>query len=199
MRYANTYDAIQESEVIGSLKVQPTISHHWSLQISCQEIHIGLSLTASNQNHSYETAKRAVPLSLVMNSLSKFKATIHDLQHFGQISENLRPSQNNLQIIEHRDITNNLDQLIAIISKMDLMITSDQTNALIAGILGIPTIVIAPPNSHFIFMRDGTSTPWYQNLSILRSTKWQGWQELRQPLEELITQKFIQFKTRLPV
>ena len=196
IRYANTYTEIQESEVIGSLKVHPAISHHFSLQINSQMMNIGLSLTASAQQNSYEAAKYEVPPSLVINSLSKFKATIHDLQNSDPISNKLRSSQKNLQIIEYNHITKNFDQLIAIISKMDLMITSDQNQALIAGNLGIPTIVIVPPNPHFIFMRDGTSTPWFRKLSILRSTKWQCWQELRQPLEVLITEKVIELKAK---
>ena len=71
-----------------------------------------------------------------------------------------------------------MEQLIALMSCLDVLVTSDQTNAFLAGTLGIPTLLIAPPNPHFAFMAAGDSTPWFSSLVILRSSAWQGWDEL---------------------
>ena len=112
----------------------------------------------------------------------------YDLQHFGSITSSAAA----FKCIEHFGITKDLDQLIALIGCLDILVTSDQTNAFIAGSLGIPTLVIAPPNPHFALMAEGEGTPWFSSITLLRSCSWMGWDELIDPfaqhLQALVSQ-----------
>jgi hypothetical protein len=72
-----------------------------------------------------------------------------------------------------------------LISCLDILVTSDQTNAFLGGILGIPTIVIVPPNPHFALMAEGKFTPWFESVRLIRSSAWRGWFDLRESFDAL--------------
>jgi hypothetical protein len=143
-------------------------------------IHVGLSLTAGTHQMTYKSQKRSVPIRVVEDALCSVDVDVHDLQHFGSITSSAAA----FKCIEHFGVTKDLDQLIALIGCLDILVTSDQTNAFIAGSLGIPTLVIAPPNPHFALMAEGEVTPWFSSITLLRSCSWMGWDELIDPFAQ---------------
>jgi len=172
MRYAFTPPLVRESQQRSAFEPHPALKRLWMLSLPEDTLNVGLSLSAGLQAGSYKTLKRSVPVSVVQRALVDSEAVVHDLRHFKDGELGLP------NIVSHDHITDDMEQLIALISALDILITSDQTNAFLAGLLGIPTLLIAPPNPHFAFMATGDSTPWFSSLVILRSSEWQGWDDL---------------------
>ena len=159
----------------------PLLINQWSNVLPTNRMQVGLSLSAGTHQGSYKTQKRSVPVSVVDNAMNSDDFDVHDLQHFGDIE----PRLGSFKCILHSRITLDLDQLIALISRLDILVTSDQTNAFLGGILGVPTIVIAPPNPHFALMSEGKFTPWVESVRLLRCTFWMGWDQLTDPFDSL--------------
>ena len=178
LRYASTPELVQASQGAPVLRPHPALKSYWMQSLSAASLHVGLSLTAGLQVGSYKTLKRSVPFSLVERMLVDSGAVVHDLRHF-------RPDEMSLpDLHSHPRLTDDIEQLIAFISCLDVLVTADQTNAFLAGMLGVPTLLIVSPNPHFAFMADGSKTPWFESLSIVRSTSWCGWDGVESEVEE---------------
>ena len=80
------------------------------------------------------------------------------------------------QAVEQRNPTtgkmNDLDDLVALISKLDLVITVCQTAVHVAGALGVPCICLTPsePNWRYGAVADDTM-PWYRSVKLIRQAK----------------------------
>ncbi len=65
-----------------------------------------------------------------------------------------------------------LDDLVALISKLDLVITVCQTAVHVAGALGIPTLCLTPSEPSWRYgAGDSPEMPWYKSVSLLRQEK----------------------------
>ena len=172
LRYASTPQLVYSSQQCPVFEPHPMLKRAWASSFSAAPFNVGLSLTAGLQLGSYKTLKRSVPVSVVERAIVDSFALIHDLRHFRPVELALP------NVVSYDQLTDDLEQLIAFISCLDILVTSDQTNAFLAGMLGIPTLLIAPPNPHFAFMAEGDSTPWFSSLTIVRSQKWRCWDEV---------------------
>jgi tetratricopeptide (TPR) repeat protein len=74
------------------------------------------------------------------------------------------------------------EDTIAVISLLDIVITSCTAIAHIAGALGKKTIVIVPVLSYFTWAIPGSKTDWYDSVHIIRQTNPENWNE---PLDKL--------------
>jgi len=177
LRYASSSQLVHSSQQHSVFEPHPVLKNSWMMSLSGVSLNIGLSLTAGLQAGSYKTLKRSVPVSVVEHAILESGAVVHDLRHFrdGELGF---PNA-----VSYDHLTDDIEQLIALMSCLDLLVTSDQTNAFLAGMLGIPTLLIAPPNPHFAFMAEGNSTPWFKSLVIVRSSLWQGWDALASEID----------------
>ena len=65
-----------------------------------------------------------------------------------------------------------IDELVALISKLDLVITVCQTSVHIAGALGIPTLCLTPSEPSWRYGAvDDCDMPWYSSVQLLRQAK----------------------------
>ena len=177
LRYASSSQLVHSSQQHSVFEPHPVLKNLWMMSLSDKSLNIGLSLTAGVQSGSYKTLKRSVPVSVVEHAILDSGAVVHDLRHFRDGELGIPNA------VSHDHLTDDIEQLIALISCLDLLVTADQTNAFLAGILGIPTLLIAPPNPHFAFMAEGNSTPWFNSLVIVRSSVWQGWEALASEID----------------
>ena len=177
LRYASSSQLVHSSQQHSVFEPHPVLKNLWMMSLSGKSLNIGLSLTAGVQSGSYKTLKRSVPVSVVEHAILDSGAVVHDLRHFRDGELGIPNA------VSHDHLTDDIEQLIALISCLDLLVTADQTNAFLAGILGIPTLLIAPPNPHFAFMAEGNSTPWFNSLVIVRSSVWQGWEALASEID----------------
>jgi len=67
---------------------------------------------------------------------------------------------------------NDLDELIALVSKLDLVVTVCQTAVHVAGALGVPTLCLTPsePSWRYGAVPDETM-PWYASVRLLRQAR----------------------------
>lgn len=173
LRYASHLGGITTSSATPQLQIHPSLDLLWKtkLDASCgPTLKVGVSLTAGNDRQLYQQQKRDVDANVVASALKDLDATLVDLQHRNQL---VIPSD--IKILYYPEITSDIDHLCALLSRLDLLITADQTNAFIGGMLGVPTVAIVPPNPHFMFMRSGDRTPWFASLRIVRASGWAQW------------------------
>ena len=158
------------------LQPQAGLIKLWNERMADQaggRLRVGVSITAGGGTQEYQQRKRDVDPNVVLPPLCEIGAAVIDLQHRAVLQT---PPQQDLAVMRFKGITRDLDQLCALISQLDLLITSDQTNAFLGGILGSPTLAVVPPNPHFMFGRQGAITPWFSSLRIARARHWAGWQ-----------------------
>jgi len=167
LRYGTSKEAIAATSGV-QLQLQPCLQTRWAQRLE-QEApsspRLGISLTAGGPTQEYQQRKREVPAEVVLQPLQDRDLTLIDLQHRGT-----------LPLLRFEGLTRDLDQLCALISQLDALITCDQTNAFLGGMLGIPTLVLVPPNPHFMFGRDGGRSLWFDSLRIVRAPRWADWQ-----------------------
>ena len=180
MRYGTTVSAIVSGAHGDQLRLQPNLVQLWSERLLLeprQHLRIGVSLTAGSPSQEYQQRKRSVDAAMVLGPLEQIGAIVIDLQHRDRLQESTIKS---LQPLRFEGVTRDLNHLCALISKLDLMISSDQTNVFLAGMLGVPTLAVVPPNPHFMFGREGSITPWFNSLRIVRAPRWADWDGARE-------------------
>lgn len=78
------------------------------------------------------------------------------------------------------DISNDIDDLAALIAALDAVVSCSNTTAHIAGALGVPTRVLLPGSRYVLWYwgHDGERTPWYPSLRLFRGPPRNTWHEL---------------------
>lgn len=74
------------------------------------------------------------------------------------------------------------DHTAAVISNLDLVITSCTSVAHMAGALGVPVWIIVPILPYYSWALPGNKTPWYDSVRLFRQSKQYSWDE---PFEEI--------------
>ena len=72
----------------------------------------------------------------------------------------------------------------AIISNLDLIITSDTSVAHLAGALGAPTWVLLNTNADWRWMLDREDSPWYPSMRLFRQENFGDWQQVFNTVEK---------------
>ena len=78
-------------------------------------------------------------------------------------------------IIDLSPVLKTWEDTAAALSCMDLVITSCTSIAHLSCALGIPTWVIVPIMSFYIWALPGDKSPWYESATIFRQTKFGNW------------------------
>jgi tetratricopeptide (TPR) repeat protein len=76
------------------------------------------------------------------------------------------------------DAMSNLDEAAALFAALDLVISVTNTNAHLAGALGIPAWVLLNESPDWRWLRAGDRSPWYPSMSLLRSKGEPRWANL---------------------
>ena len=174
LRYGASEQAIALAASV-PLTLQASLQALWAERLRREAVspmRIGISLTAGGVQQEYQQRKRDVKASIVLEPLQNRNITLIDLQHRAELSQ---LDQGGTQFLRFEGITRDLDQLCALISQLDALITCDQTNAFLGGMLGIPTLALVPPNPHFMFGRKGERSLWFDCLRIVRAPRWADW------------------------
>jgi tetratricopeptide (TPR) repeat protein len=140
---------------------------------------IGFSLNAGIDE--YNRLKRSCPFSSFLALWPARQMAMIDLDHYREDtykSRRVEAQAGGMELIAFDGVTNHLDHLCALISQLDLVITTQQTNAHLCGALGVACIVMLPQGPHFVYGNDGNTTPWYPSLHLLRLGGWHQWDGL---------------------
>lgn len=85
---------------------------------------------------------------------------------------------NDLRDVPFTDLRGDMTDWIAtaeLLAAMDLVITSDTSVAHCAAALGVPTWVVTPVLPYYTWARPGTTTPWYDSVTLYRQAKYGEW------------------------
>ncbi len=148
---------------------------------------LGISLMGGRQEDEYQKRKRSLPIRKTLELFKGREVVLVDLQHpkhpeeFEQISDEL-----GLQVLRFPCLTDDVQQLLTVMSCLDGLLTAQQTNAHLAAAVGLRSLVALPSVSHFVYGLD-SSTIWYPSLQLVRSHNFGDWDdcidELRNRLE----------------
>lgn len=128
---------------------------------------IGLRWTG-NPKFEHEQYRK-FPAEIVKNTFQNKQANFYSLEidHTPLFPEmqDLRPA---LVDWEHT---------AAILSSLDLVITSCTSVAHMSAALGVPTWIIIPILPYYIWALPGEKSPWYDSVTLFRQTKFRSWNE----------------------
>jgi ADP-heptose:LPS heptosyltransferase len=127
------------------------------------------------------STQKTIPLDRWGPILSLPGVTFVSLQ-YGECEEELRAAELEFGIRIIRDDAVNamldLDSLAAQVAAMDLVISTSNTTAHIAGALNVPTWTFVPQGygSFWHWFLERTDSPWYPSVRLLRQTSRGDWQ-----------------------
>lgn len=131
---------------------------------------IGISWFTSNNK---DGVIRNIPLEAWSELLNTADCNFYSLQHHIEASE-----VDGFNIIQPGfDPAKDIESLVALISALDGVITIDNSNAHIAGALGIDTILLLPKGYNFRWPEKdmGSKTIWYKSVKTRRQAKIGDW------------------------
>ncbi|MHA1539764.1 MAG: tetratricopeptide repeat protein [Alphaproteobacteria bacterium] len=140
------------------------------------DLKVGISWKSLNKTLG---APKTVTLADWEDILKQKGAFFVNLQ-YGDCTEDLAllKEKTGLEIYDdpNIDLREDLDGLAAQISTLDLVITTSNVTAHLAGALGIPALVLLPhvPLWHWFLGREGS--PWYPSLTFFRQYKKGDWE-----------------------
>ena len=112
---------------------------------------------------------------------------------YGDINQSVQEinqlSNNKLISINGLDLTNDLENLIPIIKKCDLIITIDNTLAHLASSLGKNVWVLLPYSADPRWMEDISFSLYYQNTTVLRQDKTGSWENVIKILKTALSEE----------
>lgn len=73
-------------------------------------------------------------------------------------------------------VTSDLDELAALMSALDLVISVDNTNVHLAGALGRPVWALLSGSPEWRYGASGDSMPWYSSAKLYRRNQNEGWE-----------------------
>ncbi len=91
-------------------------------------------------------------------------------------------------------VTDDLDDLAALICALDLVISVDNTNVHIAGALGRPTWAILSPSPEWRYGLSGETMLWYPSVRLVRRGREESWE----PVVERLARGLDAWSGRLP-
>lgn len=110
----------------------------------------------------------------------------------GEISELSDGLRNLIQTVKDIDLYHDIDGLLSIIDSCDIVITSSNSTAHIAGALGKETLLVLPMgNAKFWYWSDvdGASL-WYPSIKVFKQEKLGDWSQPIQALKSHLESKF---------
>ena len=149
---------------------------------------IGISLQGGRPGDEFQQKKRNLPMKKILKILEGKEICLVNLQHSrNQPSNNVSSIANQLglKLLEYKGLTHDISQLIAVMACLDGLVTAQQTNAHLAGALGLRGLVALPVVAHFVF-GNSDLTPWYPSLQLVRSEEFGKWDTCIDSLREKI-------------
>lgn len=134
----------------------------------------GLSWKSTNAMFG---AEKSIDLNYMLSFFSGAPYTWVSLQ-YGDVTEDIRSASADIIYDREVDPLRDLDTFAAQIQALDLVITTSNTTAHMAGALGKPTLALIPrrgPGWLWYWFDDRTDSPWYPSMTLFRQSKDGNW------------------------
>jgi tetratricopeptide (TPR) repeat protein len=151
------------------------------------KIFIGISWRSGNPVIGNE---KSIPLEQWSRILRLEEAQFVNLQ-YGSTEDELAQLPGNLHrkiiSLPSLDLNHDLDDVLSLITAVDLVVTCSNTNAHLAGASGKTTFVLLPkgPARIWYWLLNIRTSIWYKETRLFRQTKAGNW---KQPINEVLTQ-----------
>ena len=170
--FANSVEDIKnfsDKKLIPSKEWDPEINNFLD-NLPKNKLNIGLSWATSNKN---EIDKKGIKLDKFLEIFKNNNINLISLQ-FGDVKDeiSLFKDKNKVELYEYKDlnITKEIDKLMSLINKLDLVITIQNTTAHIALSIGKKTFVLlsyAPPRFYW-YGPNTEKSYWYPEATLYR-------------------------------
>ena len=162
---------------VGYLKAEPARQIFWrdSGLLADARIRIGMAWRGGSlRNRQY---LRSLNLPDLLPVLQTPGCAFISLQHGDYADEihTLRERQGIDLRMPQFNIATDLDELAAMISALDLVITVDNTIANLAGALGVPVWVLLPFSAEWRYGLNAEIMPWYPSARLFRQIRPRDW------------------------
>jgi tetratricopeptide (TPR) repeat protein len=121
-------------------------------------------------------ALRSMPLESLSALTGRSGVVLVSLQH-KLPDQTVEPLPAIPRIHEFPGLTDDIEELAALMRALDLVITVDNTNAHLAGALGAPVWIMMPPVPEWRY-GPGETTPWYASARLYRCAPAASWESL---------------------
>jgi len=125
-----------------------------------------------------ESLKRSIDFSELLPILLTPNVNFINLQKGNTQSEESGLKSHGIQL--HRlnnEDGSDLEDLAALVSSLDLVVTVDSTVAHIAGALGKPVWLLTPKIPEWRWLLYTDQSPWYPSITLFRQTETDRWRE----------------------
>lgn len=161
------------------LTVDQLLSEYWQNTTSSDRPKIGISWRGGV---GQDRELRSTELRTWEPLLKSINANWISLQygnHRDELKETVQRSGVEIQNYQRLDPLSDLDDYMAMISSLDLVISVDNSTVHFAGPLGVPTIALLayPSKSHWRWGGAGKDTPWYRSVELFRKQASGSWKE----------------------
>jgi tetratricopeptide (TPR) repeat protein len=162
------------------IHAEPSLIERWQQELACvTELKVGIAWQGS-LNYRWDR-QRSIPLIEFAPLAAVPGVRLLSLQKgFG--SEQVASAAGRLQIM---DLSKRLDveagafmDTAAVMTNLDLVITSDTATAHLAGALGVPVWVALPFVADWRWLREREDCPWYPTMRLFRQHRPGDWAEV---------------------
>jgi len=144
----------------------------WRKRVGAADGQLAVGLSWRGGTPKTRSHLRSVPLALFAPLLRPEFAFV-SLQHGAAASE-LQGWAAALRSFPA--VTEDLDELAALISALDLVVSVDNTNVHLAGALGRPVWVLLSASPEWRYGASGETMPWYPSARLFRREQGRGWE-----------------------
>jgi hypothetical protein len=164
------------------LKACPEFKKKWKLK--GKGLKIGIRWRGSK--HYEHDLHRSYPLKQIHGVLKNVKAEFYSLQKHDGVEE--LPDFPDL--INNEDKLETLEDTMALIDNLDLVITSCTSIAHLAASQGKEVIVMVPISAYYLWCQVGNKTHWYgDNVTLVKQKSPRNWNEAMSELKEVLVKK----------
>ncbi len=158
----------------GYLRVDPRRRAHWQSVLATldQPINIGISWSGGREPRSIKA--RSIPLiewQPIFNALDANFINLQYGQHAEEIAAFHASGPGRLHTLEGVDPVKDPDDVMALISALDLVISIDNSTVFMAGSVGTSVCILLPSVAEWRWRGAGDRSPWYPQAMLYRQER----------------------------
>jgi len=172
----------------GYLATHTQSQRHWRQLLDQLPGKINIGISWRGGKHYAEKVKRSIPVETLVETFKNKNVNLISLQFNVSDEEKSVFQKNGITLVElgDLDLRGNIEPVAALISNLDLVISVDNTNAHLAGALGIPSWVLLPKIPDWRWLLNCDESHIYPNMSLFRQTTSGDWKAPLLRLEILL-------------
>jgi tetratricopeptide (TPR) repeat protein len=162
----------------GYLQADPQRANFWRTQLAAGAKAVKVGIAWRGGTRETRQAQRSSRLLEWLPVLRRQNVQFISLQH-GEISEEIdAAAAQGVELGHWPDALQDLDEMAALMTVLDLVITVDSTVAHLAGALGREVWIMLPHSPDWRWLWQGSKSTWYPTATLYRQAAAGGWQPL---------------------